>query len=214
VTSNGLVNHWSDLPEWRDDRRLWAVYLTFPGESELHQAVLRYQDTIRDVPGLDLIDLRWLHLTLQGIAFVDEIEWADVEEIRRRLAEAMPRPGLPRTVSALPPAIDHDSISMTVRPADELVALRADLVSTIRTVLGDRTLYRLPEPVGGFRPHISIAYANRDLPGVGAEITARLAEAAREPVELHLSHLSFLQLRRRQPRWVWTAEHRVPLRAA
>jgi 2'-5' RNA ligase len=186
--------------------------MTFPGESALHRTVRRYQDAIRHVPGLDLIDLRWLHLTLQGIAFVDEIEQADVDEIRRRFATAMPGAGLPGAVSALPPVIDHDAVSMTLRPADGLIALRAELATTIRAVLGDRTLYRLPEPVGGFRPHISIAYANRDLPG--AEITARLAWVAREPVELNLSHLSFLQLRRRQPRWVWSVEHRVPLRVA
>jgi 2'-5' RNA ligase len=210
VVSHDLVNHWSDLPGWHEGRSLWAMYFTFLDNHPLHRAVLAYQDAIRDVPGIDLIDLEWLHLTMQGIAFADEVADDEVQEISRRLGEIVPPPALPTAFSVQPPILDHDAVILPVVPTRELSALRNILRSLTKDVLDGRAPYRLPDPVGGFRPHISIAYPNRDMPG-GA-VTGRLSTVRHEDVELGLSHLSFLLLQRSRPRWFWTQEYRVPLR--
>jgi 2'-5' RNA ligase len=193
---DGLVNHWVPMPEWRPGRRLWAFYLTFAGQPELYARVARYRELLRDVPGLDWIEPRWLHLTVQGIAFDDELDPARVDAIGKEIGELAGRYRLPTlTVGRARP--DHDAISMPVTPTEELRALR----SAIRAAVG-APLYQLPEPAEGFTPHISIAYAHAPVAGLGA----RLAGIGAPELRLDVPGISLLRLAREQPRWHWEDE--------
>lgn len=88
------------------------------------------------VPVLDqlpqLVSPEWLHLTMQGIGFADEIQRADIDRIvdaaRRHCAELEPF-----TVAIGPARVDPESMHMPVRPVEPLAAVR----DTIRAAIGE-----------------------------------------------------------------------------
>jgi hypothetical protein len=47
----------------------------------VHRLAADYAPVLNDLPTLDPIPIRWLHLTLQGIGFTDELDRADVDAI-------------------------------------------------------------------------------------------------------------------------------------
>src|SRR5690348_7434574 len=75
-----LRNHWWWRPGWTTGRHYYACHLTLDDQPQLRQLVARYQQAIEDRPGLDLIPPEWLHITMQGIGFTDEI---GITELRR-----------------------------------------------------------------------------------------------------------------------------------
>jgi 2'-5' RNA ligase len=199
----GLRSHWSEMPEWGQGRSLWAMYFTFGEEVQLHRLVADYQNQLREIDGIDLIARNWLHLTMQGIGFTDEVPLDLVNRILKRAEKLkLPRPG---TVG--PPLLDLDAIAMPVAPISGLVNLRQGLLSIATDVLGARAPYRLPEPVGGFSPHISIGYANTEVPA--AHLIPRLERVQHHHVEIRFSHISLLRLYRSSRQWHWDQEYRI-----
>jgi hypothetical protein len=95
-----MRRHWWWRPGWRPGRRHYAWHLTFSnqtvsrGQADLRQVVGAYQDRLAELPGLDLVPVGWLHLTVQAIGFVDEVDAGDLERIvaavRRRCAALAP----------------------------------------------------------------------------------------------------------------------------
>lgn len=85
-----LRNHWYWRPGHRPGRPFYAWHLTFNGQHDLHRLVAEYHQVLRDVPGLDLVPIPWLHITMQGIGFIDEVSDTDrdaiVDAAGRRLA--------------------------------------------------------------------------------------------------------------------------------
>ena len=64
------------------------------GRADLRRVVGGYQARLADLPGLDLVPVEWLHLTVQGIGFADEVGAGEVDRIvaavRRRCAALAP----------------------------------------------------------------------------------------------------------------------------
>jgi hypothetical protein len=95
-----MRSHWWWRPGWRPGRRQYAWHLTFgdqtvsPGQADLRQVMGGYQARLAEPPGLDPVPAEWLHLTVQGIGFADEIDTAEVDRIvaaaRRRCAALAP----------------------------------------------------------------------------------------------------------------------------
>jgi hypothetical protein len=216
--TEGLVNHWRHLPEWRPGRHLWAFYLTFGAEPDLHALAQTYRDQLSGIRELDPVDSRWLHVTIQGVAFADELDAGHIDAIEREVSDVLGGQWLP-TLSLDPAALDYDAISMHVTPTDEIHCLRAEIRGCVNRAVGDGSLYRLPEPPGGFNPHISIAYANSPMSQTD-DIRVRLARVAPPDLQIDVPHVSLVQLRREDRRWFWNHEraiafrHRVPEPAA
>lgn len=74
-------NHWWWRPGWRIGRRYYTWHLTFEGQHDLHRLVAEYLTQLSNIPGVDLVPRDWLHLTMQGIGFADEVADADVNQI-------------------------------------------------------------------------------------------------------------------------------------
>jgi hypothetical protein len=72
-----MIDHWWWRPDWSIGRQFYTWHLTFQDAPEIAQLVSDY-GCLRDLPGLDIIPARWLHLTTQGIGFVGEVDEADV----------------------------------------------------------------------------------------------------------------------------------------
>lgn len=206
-----LVDHWVHRPEWRDDRRLWAYYLTFGDNDVVADYVAAYQEPLRDLPGIDLVARRWLHLTVLGAAFVDQVD----EPAGRRLAAA----AIEITDAAAPfdaiierPRPWFDAVLMPVQTTVPLGPLRKRLADAVVRSLG-REPYALPLPPEGFHPHLSIAYPGPRAPAY-AEVEARLSRVALPPVTVRVSELSMIRLRLEPNQWSWDGEQRLALSGA
>ena len=57
-------NHWWWRPGWAPGRHFYACHLTFEDQPGVQQLVLGYQATLAGLARLDLIPIRWLHLTM------------------------------------------------------------------------------------------------------------------------------------------------------
>jgi hypothetical protein len=203
-----LHNHWTDSPEWYADRRLWAFYFTFSGQTALHARVLRDQEALQGVPGLDPIARQNLHLSLQGTAFTDQVELESVEELASTVQGIIQRMSLPelwayRTID------DVDAMVMPIFPVQEMDEIKNLVQGAALEILGPDKVYQLPESPGGFSPHISIAYANSFIPGATVAHALRLVND--EVTSFRVQHLSLVALRREatQRSWTWDQERRL-----
>ncbi len=94
-----MRDHWWWRPGWHVGRRAYTFHITFDddtavdGIAELRRLASEYQRALTTLPGLDMVPLRWLHLTMQNVGFTDEVSEADARAV---LAAARDRcSGLP-----------------------------------------------------------------------------------------------------------------------
>ena len=134
---------------------MYTWHFTFDGQDALHKLVNAYQARLVGLPGLDPIPRQWLHLTTEGIGFIDEVTDAELDAIiqksRRRLANV---PSVRVTMG--PAAVDPEVVRLEVRPADALTPIRRALRDAIADARG-------PEQVGesdDWTPHVSVSYSN------------------------------------------------------
>jgi hypothetical protein len=80
-TTQSMRDHWWWQPGWRVGRSLYTWHVTFNDQPAVHQLAADYAPVLNDLPTLDPVPVRWLHLTMQGIGFTDEVDRADVDAI-------------------------------------------------------------------------------------------------------------------------------------
>jgi len=172
-----MRDHWWWRPGWRPGRRFYTWHLTFDqasaqGSHALEELVEDYQAHLA-VPGLDLVPVQWLHLTMQGLGFTDEISESDVQRIATAAAV---RCGdvAPATLTLGPATVDPEGILLRVSPAEPAHQVRAALRRAIADVWGADAV---PERAEGFTPHVTIAYSNSNGPaGLIAEAVHELGQ--------------------------------------
>ena len=85
-----LRDHWWWRPGMRPGRRFYTVHATFADQPLMQELAAKATERLAGLPGLDLVPGEWLHLTMQGIGFADEVGDADLKAImtaaRLRLA--------------------------------------------------------------------------------------------------------------------------------
>jgi len=199
-----MRDHWWWRPGWRAGRSMYTWHVTFEDQTELHELVKSYQKALAPLPGLDLIPIRWLHLTMQGIGFTDEVAPQDAADIaegaRERLATCQPV-----SLSIGSAQVDPEAILLHVSPSGALNPVRDGVRAAIADVRGGS---RVPE-TEYWAPHISIAYSNSD--GPAAPYAEALSTATSAPVDLTVSAVSLIQLSRDTHLYQWTTKAEVPL---
>jgi 2'-5' RNA ligase len=199
-----MRDHWWWRPGWRAGRSMYTWHVTFEDQPELHELVKGYQRALAPLPGLDVIPIRWLHLTMQGIGFTDEValqEVADIAEAaRKRLATCQPVP-----LSVGSALVDPEAILLHVSPFGALNPVRDGVRAAIADVRGGSRVLETED----WTPHVSIAYSNSD--GPAAPYAEALSTAASAPVDLTVSAVSLIQLSRDTHLYQWTTKAEVPL---
>jgi len=199
-------DHWWWRPGWRIGRRFYTWHLTFDRQDELHALVAAYQAELAELPGLDLIPHEWLHLTMQGVGFTDEVSDEDISAIanaaRHRLAQLPPaRFTFHRAV------VRPEAIALPPRPADAVRTIRSTVREAIADVWGAD---RVPEQAEGFQPHVSMAYINTA--GLSAPIVAALDRVTVAPVSVMVAEASLIVLGRDSRVYQWTDQDTAPFR--
>lgn len=166
------INHWN-RQGWWPGRRGYYWMLSFEHSRELRELSGRTQCLLQ-LPILDHAPTDSLHLTLGRVGFADEL---DADLVQRVLAAAQRHcRGLTCfPLTAGPLAGSRGAVRWTVSPWDDVVNLHRQLTAATRSVLAERCVMNTDT----FRPHISIAYVNREVPA--AELVAMVANLA--PVE-------------------------------
>ncbi|MFC8849468.1 MULTISPECIES: hypothetical protein [unclassified Micromonospora] len=128
-----LTEHWYWRLGWHAGRHSYTWHLTFQDQPVLHHLVTDLQQQLTLRPGLDLVPLDGLHLTIQGIGFTDEIPDSDIEaivaETRQRCAAL---PLLKLSLGPLDP--DAEGIGLLVQPWDPVERIRTTIRATIAAV--------------------------------------------------------------------------------
>lgn len=205
--SDHMRDHWWWRPGWRVGRRMYTWHITFEGQSQLHELVSAYQSALNPLPGLDLIPLPWLHLTMQGIGFTDEIEQQEIADVadsaRKRLANQRPV-----SITIGPAIVDPEAIMFEVAPTDALSPVRAAVRDAIAEVRGEANVPETDE----WTPHISLAYSNGD--GLASPYVAAVDSVQKSPVTLTVSSAHLIELNRDTRLYQWTTKAEVPFPAS
>ncbi|MEV4841782.1 2'-5' RNA ligase family protein [Micromonospora matsumotoense] len=198
-------DHWWWRPGWRVGRRFYAFHITFEDQPELYRLADSYRSALSAAPSLTLIPDRWLHLTMQGIGFTDEVPdetlAAIIEEARQQLSGRSPV-----NVQFGEVIVADEAIVMPAMPAEAVQQLRTTTRAALGQVLGDENL---PEDPHRYRPHVSIAYLTTDGPA-GPYVQAVKAIEPR-PAAVRITHVDVIEMHRDQQMYEWSLIARLPL---
>lgn len=198
-----LREHWYWRPGWAPERSFYTWHLTFAGQSALLDLVRRIQSSI-ELPGLDLVPLDGLHLTMQGVGFVDEVGAAEVAAIVdavRGRCEKVP----PFRLAVGPVDPDEEGVGLLVYPWAPVEQVRIAVRDAIAAVR-----IEVPEPADEFRPHITVAYSAAAVPT--GPIRERLRRLRDLPsVDLAIDQVQLIALRRESRVYRWSVVASVPL---
>jgi hypothetical protein len=164
------------------------------------------------LPALDLIWQEWLHLTVQGIAFTDELDAGQAEKLVAGVRDELAvQPSCAFTLS--PPLVGNDGVYLPAAQPQQLADVRESVAAAAGRMLAPRSLYALPgQGNGEFVPHVSIAYANGEVP---RETVVDLLSRVDVPsVTVRVHSVSMINLRRDHRRWAWTDAVKIPLGTA
>jgi 2'-5' RNA ligase len=198
-------NHWYWRPGWSLGRRYYTWHLTFAD----HPAVSAFSDAYRSLlettPETDAIPAQWLHLTMQGVGFVDEVDRADIDAVveaaRQRCAALAP---FDLTIGS--PYVDVEAVQIDVQPPAPVVELRRALRSAIVDVWGPANVPEAEEP---FLPHMSLAYINHD--GPAAPLAAAINQVDVPPARTTISECQLIVINRDDLMYKWESHASVIL---
>ncbi|MFC0628285.1 2'-5' RNA ligase family protein [Kribbella deserti] len=200
-----LRDHWWWRPGWKIGTRFYAWHITVDDQPGLHELAERYQAELATVPGLDLIPRDWLHLTMQGDGFVEDVPPEQVEAI---LAAARNRLGEIAAFEAHfgRPVVTAEAIILPPDPVEPFDQLRTAVRAAIGDALGPTAV---PEEANGYRPHISLAYVNAQQPAANAiqAIERVTAGAARTSIRT----VSLIEMHRDNRMYEWRTVEAVRL---
>ncbi|MFG1954742.1 2'-5' RNA ligase family protein [Micromonospora sp. NPDC048830] len=201
-----MRDHWWWRPGWRSGRHFYACHFSMARHAALVRMVETYQASIRGLSALDLIPARWLHLTMQGVGFVDEVNDSELAELTDRLRARLAIL-TPPAVAFHRPVVRPEAVYLPADPPEPVRALRAVVHSVIVEVLGENRAEPPPHDSGDYRPHVSIAYSKSEQDA--QPIAEVLDKVELEPVPLALDRLDLMRFHRDQRMYEWTEA--VPL---
>lgn len=193
-----LVNHW-ERPGWAEGRRSYHWFLTFEQDSGLRALAAQCQQPFRDLPQFDLVPLDSLHLTINRLAFTDELPvsgLATAVAVVRQCCRCV----APFRLQIGWLAGSTAAIRFTALPLEPIGEVRA--MTTTPCVTAHVRGHTSTRAAQQFWPHVSIAYSNTAQPT--GPIAAKI-EALRSmpPAEVLITNLALVELRRvgRVYRW-------------
>ena len=158
-----------------------------------------------EAPYLDPVPLTDLHMTLERIAFDDEISKTELDRIASVADEAC-RTLSPFTLYVGPLAGSSGAISFSASPHATIAQLRNTLVTAAKTVLGKASALENAY----FRPHVGIAYCNKDV--ATEPIVSTVRRIRRMPiVEVNVRTVALVALTRGRNSYRWIERYTIPL---
>ncbi|MGH3885255.1 MAG: 2'-5' RNA ligase family protein [Pseudonocardiaceae bacterium] len=201
-----LDNHWQ-RPGWVEGRHSYHWLLTFEHASDLHTLAARCQEPFRKFPHFDLVPLDALHLTIQRVAFTDELPASTLPAVvatgRQRCRDVAP---FRLRIGWL--AGSAGAIRFTALPVTPVVEVRAMTAIPSPTVdIPDHIPTCATEK---FWPHVSIAYSHTTQPT--APVITQIEALRHLPsAEVLVTSVALVELRREGRVYRWEVVGRVGL---
>lgn len=195
-----VTNHWWWRPGWGIGKRYYTWHFTFKPQEPLKEMISKYQTIISGLPNYDLVPFEWLHLTTQGIGFVDQFSEGEVDEIVQKVKGKLL---YQERFSVLfnPPEVYREAISCPITPVEALNGVRTSIRESISEVLGN-----VSEPEV-FHPHVSLAYSNAE--GVSKPIVESIKAITANSVNVEISNVDLIRLGRDKHLYEWGLVSRV-----
>jgi hypothetical protein len=172
----------------------------------LHKLVAGYRTALGGIHGIDPVPPPWLHLTMQGIGFTNEVSNAELNAVTDGLMKRFARIS-PPVVTFARPTVQTEAIYLPATPAPPVDELRRTAYSVIEKALGlGRVSY-----VNRYRPHVSIAYISAPGPAMPIIDALRQTAAIDNPVTVTIRAASVLTFHRDNQMYEWTSAVRVPI---
>jgi len=193
----------------RPGRRVDTFYVTLGGLAPARSHAAAARRRLAGLPGLDLVPDEWLHLTMQEVAFSDEVPGAERTAIIAAARDGL-APLAPVTVTIGPPVPAGEGILCRVTPAGALEPARDAVRAAISRVRGPD---RVPDPAEWARwsPHVSLAYANADGP---AEPFAEALDGLTDEATVTVEAVDLIRFGRDRQMYEWETIARLPLGSA
>ncbi|MEU4602549.1 2'-5' RNA ligase family protein [Kribbella sp. NPDC023972] len=201
-----LRNHWWWRPGWQIGTRFYAFHLAVGCCEDLASLVAQYQDAVRDIPGFDPIPREWLHITMQGLAFVDEISSEDLASVVKTTRAAL-REAEPFTLVFNRPLIRPEALVLVPEDVKPLNNLRDTVRAAIDKALG-RGIIDLGSP--DFQPHVSFAYVNADQ--WAADALTALEGVESSPTPFRVDEVPLIEMHRDNRMYEWRVVESMTLR--
>jgi 2'-5' RNA ligase len=201
-----LTDHWWWRPGWKIGTRFYAWHINvFEDAAPLHRLAARYQTELSTVPGLDVIPQQWLHMTMQGVGFVEDVATAQVDALleaaRSRLGEMQPL-----KVRFQRPVIRPEAIALPPDPVEPVQGIRRTVRAAIADAFGPDGV---PDNADGYQPHISLAYVSTPQPAITTLDAINRVTA--DPADLTINAVSLIEMHRDNRMYEWQTVEAVPL---
>ena len=193
-------------------RRAYTFHITFEDEdlvagvADLRRLAAEYQRRLAALPGLDLVALRWLHLTMQNVGFTDDVSNTDCEAVVDR-ARAACSELAPFDLTFDAVEVRQEAIAFRPSPPEPVNRIREALRGVISSVLGE--VPEAPEHAHGFQPHVSLAYSNAS--GPAEPLIAAVQSVDTAPATVRVRAASLIVLDRDERMYRWTTRAPIPL---
>lgn len=187
-------DHWWWRDGWAYGTRYLTWHLTFEGASALHETVERAGAALKEVPGVDVVPVPWLHLTMTGVGFAQDIDSpARAAVIESGFAAASDIAAEPLVFDRLFLYEEGVCLSATATWLQELKARLDERMAAAGgpVVEADRV----------FHPHVSLGYFSREIDE--PSLDAALDRARIGPVTVASPRLSLLELGRDDKVYTW-----------
>ncbi|HZM74566.1 MAG TPA: 2'-5' RNA ligase family protein [Candidatus Limnocylindrales bacterium] len=194
-----LTNHWAR--PLRGGSYYW--FLTFEHQPQLQALVRRCQRAI-SFPYYDLTPPADLHMTLERIAFEEEISPQQLDEVAKAGEKTC------ETIRPLEFAVEHlggtsGAVGFNAYPREPIHDLRDRLRAATASAY-PAARFR----TGEFDPHITIAYCNAEVPAAQAVATVKALNGS-VSVKLAVVNVSLVLLTRLPRAYRWQSVSRLPL---
>jgi 2'-5' RNA ligase len=196
-----MDNHWWQRPGRRPGRELYHWHVLFDDQPRVRELAARAQERLVNLSGLDMVPMRWLHLTTYIAGFVDDVPNGGIEamaaEARRLLAAIAPIP-----VSLGRVLYHPQAVALAVEPLGALDPVLDAVRAATRSAGCEGHTDTDP-----WLPHISVAYSNRS--GPAAPIIAALGRWLPK-VEVSIRSVSLVAQTQVGRTWQWRRVAEVP----
>lgn len=195
-----MTDHWA-RPGWPDGSRAYYWMLAFPDDQPLAALARHCQEELAPL-GLDPVPTDGLHITLARVGRPGTVAPDQLDNLARDAEALLPSAF---SVRAMPLAGSRGAVRLSLGPWEPLLRLHHALAKA-----GNSAGLAPKKPTSAFRPHLSLAYNNRQRPAapvVDAVSRLRVLPA----VELAVAAVQLVELRREVRTYRWDVRRSVLL---
>lgn len=197
-----MTDHWAVQPGTDIGRQQLMWPITFGADDAAAELARKAHQRLAGIPGLDLVPLRWLHLTTLTSGPADDIapdELTGMIKDAKRLLAAIP----PITITLGRVLYHPRAVMLDAGPAGPFQPVIEVIEAATRNAGCAATLYHDP-----WRPHITLAYSNATRPA------APIIEALGRNLDASTVTIRSVSLVTQSPSQRWTWNHIAALALA